>query len=184
MKRIMILASGTGSTAESIIKYFDGHKEIKIDKIVSNNAKAGVLAVASKYHISSISFDNASKDWSNLFYSFIRQPPDLIVLAGFLKKLKVPDEYKNKIINIHPSLLPKYGGQGMYGIHVHRAVLANKENISGCTIHYVNEEYDKGEIIAQAFLDVSIYDTPNSLMNRVKELERELYPRTIELLLQ
>jgi phosphoribosylglycinamide formyltransferase-1 len=154
MKNVAIFASGEGTNAENLFNYFNNDKRVKIKLVVTNSDTAGVVARAEKYkkNVQIIS-KTALKNTLLKIIEFLQtEKIDIIVLAGFL--LKIPEAFikafPNQIINIHPSLLPKYGGKGMYGINVHKAVVENKESESGITIHYVNEEYDKGEIILQA----------------------------------
>jgi phosphoribosylglycinamide formyltransferase-1 len=181
---ISIWASGSGTNAENIILKFKNHPFIRIKMIVTNNPSAGVIQRAEKLkktvHIipKSVLYEKVHR-----VIEFLKEEEiDLIVLAGFL--LKVPkeiiQEYPNKIINIHPALLPKYGGKGFYGNHVHAAVLQNKEKETGITIHYVNEEYDEGQIIMQSKCPVLETDTEETLAQRVHQLEYEFYPKVIE----
>jgi len=181
---ISIWASGSGTNAENIILKFKNHPFIRIKMIVTNNPSAGVIQRAEKLkktvHIipKSVLYEKVHR----VIELLKEEEIDLIVLAGFL--LKVPkeiiQEYPNKIINIHPALLPKYGGKGFYGNHVHAAVLQNKEKETGITIHYVNEEYDEGQIIMQAKCPVLETDTEETLAQRVHQLEYEFYPKVIE----
>ena len=181
---ISIWASGSGTNAENIILKFKNHPFIRIKMIVTNNPSAGVIQRAEKLkktvHIipKSVLYEKVHR-----VIEFLKEEEiDLIVLAGFL--LKVPkeiiQEYPNKIINIHPALLPKYGGKGFYGNHVHAAVLQNKEKETGITIHYVNEEYDEGQIIMQSKCPVLETDTEETLAQKVHQLEYEFYPKVIE----
>ena len=186
MKKIAILASGSGTNAESIIKYFKNHKSIKVDLILSNKPDAFVLERAKKHHIQYATFTKKelyeSENVKNLLFD---KQIDLIVLAGFL--LLVPSHivkaFPHKIINIHPALLPEYGGKGMYGKRVHQKILENNEPVTGITIHYVNEYYDDGDIIHQAKCPVEPNDTAETLAERVHKIEHIEYPRIIEQLL-
>ena len=181
---ISIWASGSGTNAENIILKFKNHPFIRIKMIVTNNPSAGVIQRAEKLkktvHIipKSVLYEKVHR----VIELLKEEEIDLIVLAGFL--LKVPkeiiQEYPNKIINIHPALLPKYGGKGFYGNHVHAAVLQNKEKETGITIHYANEEYDEGQIIMQSKCPVLETDTEETLAQRVHQLEYEFYPKVIE----
>ncbi len=181
---ISIWASGSGTNAENIILKFKNHPFIRVKMIVTNNPSAGVIQRAEKLkktvHIipKSVLFEKVHR----VIELLKEEEIDLIVLAGFL--LKVPkeiiQEYPNKIINIHPALLPKYGGKGFYGNRVHAAVLQNKEKETGITIHYVNEEYDEGQIIIQSKCPVLETDTEETLAQRVHQLEYEFYPKVIE----
>lgn len=182
-----IFASGSGTNAENIIKYFANDNRIKFKLIFTNNPNAGVIARAEKYkkNIQIISKESLYS-YSDQLIEFLKaEKIDLIVLAGFL--LKIPESFvkafPNKIINIHPALLPKYGGKGMYGMHVHETVIKNREKESGITIHYVNEEYDEGGIILQAKCQVEISDTPETLAQKIHTLEYEYFPKAIEKLL-
>ncbi len=185
MTRIVIFASGSGTNAENIIKYFQAIEKIKVTYVLTNNKNAGVLNRAKKLDIPSIIFSN--KEFiTDTFLSFLSDKADLIILAGFL--LKVPDTivkaFPNKIINIHPALLPKYGGKGMYGMHVHNAVVANNETKSGITIHYVNERYDEGAVIFQKEISLSKDDTPDDVAAKIHILEQENFPKVIEDIIQ
>jgi phosphoribosylglycinamide formyltransferase-1 len=185
-KHIAIFASGKGSNAQAIIDYFKGHSTIKVALIVTNNKTAGVIQIAKD---SRIPFDIISptelKEEETILDLLDIYQIDLIVLAGFL--LLIPAylvrAYPNKIINIHPALLPKYGGKGMYGLKVHETVLANKESETGITIHYVNEKYDEGEYIAQYRCHVEPSDSKEMIAKKVNELEHEYYPQEITKLL-
>ena len=181
MKRIVIFASGSGSNAENI--FIKTRNELEITGIFTNNPNAGVIERANRLGIPIFIFTKRELldlD-SNLYKNLDSVGFDLIVLAGFL--LKIPDQLikysNNGIINIHPSLLPKYGGKGMYGENVHRAVIENQENESGVTIHWVNNEYDKGNIISQHSTPVFQEDTIETLSTRIHDLEYEFFPKTI-----
>lgn len=185
MKNIAIFASGEGTNAERIIRYFTGHPTVKVVVVITNKAEAGVIRRAENLQIP-VEFLPASVFKEGKATDLLQQyEADFIVLAGFL--LRIPDDmlqaYPNRIINIHPSLLPKFGGKGMYGSRVHEAVLAANEKESGITIHYINEHYDKGSIILQSKCPVFSDDTPDSLATRVHQLEYEHYPKVIEQLL-
>lgn len=182
-----IFASGSGTNAENLFKYFTNDTRIKFKLVFTNNEKAGVIARAEKYrkNVQMISKDSLN-NYSEQLIDFLKtEKIDLIILAGFL--LKIPESFikafPNKIVNIHPSLLPKFGGKGMYGMHVHNAVIANKETESGITIHFVNEEYDKGPVILQVKCKVDPTDTPETLAQKIHELEMENFPKAIEKLL-
>ena len=185
MKKIAILASGEGTNAERIIRYFAAHPTVKVVVVITNKAEAGVIRRAENLDIP-VEFLPASAFKEGKATDVLRHyETDFVVLAGFL--LRIPDdmlaEYPNRIVNIHPSLLPKFGGKGMYGSRVHEAVLEAKEQESGITIHYINEHYDEGAIILQAKCPVIKGDTPDTLANRVHQLEYEHYPVVIERLL-
>jgi len=187
MKNIAIFASGSGTNAENIINYFKNNDDVNIALIVSNKKDAYVLERAKKYGIRTSvlpkkDFQNKEKVLQLLKENNI----DFIVLAGFL--LLIPefliDEYPDKIINIHPALLPKYGGKGMYGDNVHKAVIEAKEKESGITIHYVNKDYDKGEIIFQAKCKIDENDSYQDLASKIHSLEYEYFPKIIEQVLE
>ena len=186
MKRIAIFASGEGSNAEAIVKYFSSHKEMEVVVLLSNRSMAKVHQRMELLGVPSITFDKQQWNEATEIVDFLRAKKiDLIVLAGFLSIIQPPiiDTYYGKIVNIHPSLLPKYGGAGMWGMNVHNAVIANKEKKSGITIHYVNEKVDGGAIIAQYECDVLPNETPDSLASKVHRLEYKYYPMEIEKLL-
>jgi formyltetrahydrofolate-dependent phosphoribosylglycinamide formyltransferase len=181
--KLAVFASGKGSNAEKIIQNFANHNNIHISLIVSNKANAGVLDIAKRFGIETLLLDKKKFMESNEYVQYIKnQGITHVVLAGFL--LKVPDNliqaYNNKIVNIHPALLPAYGGKGMYGEHVHQAVIQAGEKESGITIHLVDEEYDHGKTLFQAKVNVDPNDTPASLAEKVHRLEHEHYPAVIE----
>lgn len=181
MKRIAIFASGSGTNAQRIIEYFSKSKEIFIDSLWSNNENAYALIRAEKLGIETFTFDQDEFYRSNdVLDQLYDRRIDVIVLAGFLWLLPANLTELFTVINIHPALLPKYGGKGMYGMNVHKAVLASKDKESGITIHRVDEHYDAGDIIFQATCPVLPNDTPESLAQRVHELEYMHYPRVIE----
>ncbi len=182
MKRVVILASGSGTNAENIIKYFQKSNVIIITQVLSNKKDAKVLNRAKRLNISNSSFNKEDFFKSDKVLNILNQQADFIVLAGFLWKIpeKIINAFADKIINIHPALLPKYGGKGMYGDNVHKAVVANKEKETGITIHFVNENYDEGAIIFQAKVSVNKEDTPEIVANKVHQLEYEYFPRVIE----
>ena len=184
MKKIAIFASGAGTNAQEIIKYFEKHSipGIEISLIVSNNPRAGVLEIAAKRNIPTLVIEkDIFFEGNEYVHELLRLDINWIVLAGFLWKVpdNLIDSYPNRIVNIHPALLPKYGGKGMYGKHVHQAVIDNHEKQSGISIHYVDGHYDNGDIIFQATCPVLETDTPDSLAKRVQVLEHEHYPRVI-----
>lgn len=180
---IAIFASGAGSNAQKIIDHFRNHPTIKIKLIVCNKEGAGVLSIAKKEHVSSLLIDKERFFRGDAFVTDLQaQAIDFVVLAGFLWKIpvKLIQAYPNKIINIHPALLPKYGGKGMYGNFVHEAVIAAKETESGITIHYVDELYDHGGVIFQASCALDETDTPETLAKKIHALEHLHYPRIVE----
>jgi phosphoribosylglycinamide formyltransferase-1 len=186
MKRIVIFASGSGSNAENLIRFFENTPDISVVQVLTNNPKAKVLDRCKKLKVSAFSFNRiaftATEDVLNILKA---SKPDLIVLAGFLWKIpeNILKAFPNKIINIHPALLPKYGGKGMYGIHVHRAVVENKETKTGISIHYVNENYDEGALIFQAECEVFPTDSPEEVAAKIHELEMEHFPKVVEQLM-
>lgn len=181
MKRIAIFASGSGTNAQRIIEYFAKSKEIFVDSLWSNNENAYALIRAEKLGIETFTFDRDEFYRSNdVLDQIYDRRIDLIVLAGFLWLFPRNLTELFKVINIHPALLPKYGGKGMYGMNVHKAVLASRELESGITIHRVNEHYDAGAVIFQTTCPVMEGDTPESLAKRIHELEYMHYPRVIE----
>jgi len=186
MKRIVIFASGSGTNAEAIASHFAHSSLACVSLILSNRKDAFVLERARNLQISSICFSRTDfYETGFVLNRLTAENPDLIVLAGFLWLLPEPivQHFPKRIINIHPALLPKYGGKGMYGAKVHEAVLAAGEKESGITIHYVNEKYDEGDIIFQARCPVLPDDTPQTLAQRIHTLEHKHYPEVIEKLL-
>lgn len=181
MKRIAIFASGSGTNAQKIIEYFSTSKEIVVDSLWSNNENAYALIRAEKSGVEAITFEREEFYRSNeILDKLYDHRIDLIVLAGFLWLVPRNLTELFTVVNIHPALLPKYGGKGMYGMIVHKAVLASKDKESGITIHQVNQDYDKGKIIFQATCPVLSGDTPETLADRIHELEHQHYPRVIE----
>lgn len=182
MKSIAIFASGSGSNAEAIMKYFQSSEKVKIISVFSNKSDAKVIERATKFEIDTFIFSKKELESGVVLEKLSELNPDLIVLAGFL--LKIPDEmvktFPNKIINIHPALLPKYGGKGMYGINVHKAVLENREKETGITIHYVNEQYDEGNIIFQESINITDCQSPEEVALKVLSLEHRNYPVVID----
>ncbi len=182
MKRIVIFASGSGTNAENIIKYFQRSTAITVVQVLSNKKDAKVLKRANNLNIKNIHFDRHDFYDSDIILKLIKEQADFIILAGFL--WKVPEAiikaFPKKIINIHPALLPKYGGKGMYGMRVHESIIDQKEKETGITIHYVNENYDEGAVIFQAKVSVSKDDTPESVAQKVHQLEYEYFPKIIE----
>lgn len=185
--RVAIFASGAGSNAARIIAYFKKKPHIKIDLVVCNKPGAGVINVATSNNIDvlMITRDNFI-DGEELTESLKQRGISFIVLAGFLWKVppRLIEAFPNRIINIHPALLPAYGGKGMYGAKVHTAVIANGEKESGITIHYVDEVYDNGDIIFQGRVPVTREDTPETLAQKIHELEHRHFPKVIERLIE
>ena len=183
MKKIAIFASGSGSNAENIIQYFAQKPQFCVKSVFCNVPDAYVLERAKKYRIPTFVFNREGfRNPDKVFRQLQEQEIDFIVLAGFLWLMPsfITAAWPNKIVNIHPALLPAYGGKGMYGHHVHEAVIAAGEKESGITIHYVNDHYDQGAIIFQAKCPVLPTDTPDDLAARVHELEYRHFPRVIE----
>lgn len=186
MKRIVIFASGSGTNAENLIKFFQNREKASVILVLTNNPYAKVLDRAKKLKVSALSFNRIALNDTDIVLHILKSSkPDLIILAGFLWKFPehILKEFPNKVINIHPALLPKYGGKGMYGMHVHEAVVANKETKTGITIHYVNEHYDEGAIIFQATCDVGASDSAQDVAHKIHELEMNHFPKVVEKLL-
>ena len=190
-KRVTVFASGTGSNFKTLHKAaLRGEIPAEITALISDNERAGALDYAREQNISTHvlhphRFNSEAAYTASLAELLENQHPDLIVLAGYLKKIpgEIVRRYPRKIINIHPALLPKYGGKGCYGMHVHRAVLQHGDRESGCTIHYVTEQYDEGPVIARRVVPVHAHDSPEDLAKRVQEQEHELYPQVVRQLL-
>jgi phosphoribosylglycinamide formyltransferase-1 len=183
VKKIAIFASGGGTNAQKIIEYFHRDKEIEIALVVSNKPNAYVLTRAVKNNIPTYLLDRESfYENRNVVGELRKYGIDHIILAGFLWLIPayLIDLYPKKIINIHPALLPKYGGKGMYGIHVHRAVRENNESFSGISVHYVNQKYDEGELIFQASTKIDLSDSPYDIAEKVQKLEHKYFPMVIE----
>lgn len=182
MIQIAIFASGSGSNAENIVRYFDSHPSIRVSVILTNNKNAKVLDRAERLKIPAIVFTRDEFSKSDFVLRQHLNAVDFVILAGFLWKVpqNLIEAFPNRIINIHPALLPKYGGKGMYGMNVHNAVVANRESKSGITIHYVNEFYDEGKIIFQAEVDLTADDTPEDVASKIHTLEYKFFPKIIE----
>jgi len=185
MKKIVIFASGSGTNAENIIKYFKTGDTGTVVAVFTNNPNAKVIERARNFQIPTKIFTKEEFSESKVLQKLNNLAPDLIVLAGFLLKLpqNFTESYSDKIINIHPALLPKYGGKGMYGMNVHKAVVENKEKETGITIHFVNENYDEGNIIFQKSVALSETDCPELVAEKIHELEQRYFPEIIEKLL-
>ena len=182
-KRLVLFASGSGTNVEAIATSFKDHPAITVSAVLTNKRDAKVLDRCNRLHISALYFNKTAFSQSNTVLKVLQGlDPDLIVLAGFLWKIpeSIVEAFPNKIVNIHPALLPKYGGKGMYGMHVHKAVIASGDVESGISIHYVNEAYDEGNIIMQARVQVEAGETPESLAQKVHQLEYAHYARVIE----
>ena len=182
MKRIVIFASGSGTNAENIIKYFQKSNVANVVRVLSNKKDAKVLDRSNSLNVSCMYFSRNDFYDSDKVLNLLVEEADFIVLAGFL--WRVPENiikmFSNKIVNIHPALLPKYGGKGMYGMHIHNTVIANKEKETGITIHYVNENYDEGAVILQKKVRVDESDTPESIAKKIHKLEYKYFPKAIE----
>ena len=183
MKKIAVFASGSGTNTENIAKYFAESQDVNVTLVISNNPLAGVHARVNRLGIPSVTFTNEElAEGSKIVKKLTEYEVDWIVLAGFLKKISgtILNAYPDRIVNIHPALLPKYGGKGMYGMRVHEAVVAAGDTESGITIHYINENYDEGQIIFQARCPVLPSDTPEDVATKVHALEYRYYPGVIE----
>ncbi|MDN3491445.1 phosphoribosylglycinamide formyltransferase [Winogradskyella bathintestinalis] len=186
MKRIVIFASGSGSNAENLIKFFHNSDKASVIQVLTNNPHAKVLDRCKKLNVSALSFNRIAFSKSEDVLNILKAAqPDLIILAGFLWKFPafILENFENKVINIHPALLPKYGGKGMYGKYVHEAIVTNKETDTGITIHYVNEHYDEGAIIFQAKCPVLSTDSVEDVAEKIHLLEMEHFPRVVNELL-
>lgn len=187
MHNLVFFASGSGTNFQSVIDAVESGKiNARISALISNRPDAGAHDRARKHHIPSYTLDVSSPRFKHELLELLDElKPDIIVLAGYLKKIpdEVIDAYRGKIINIHPSLLPKYGGKGFYGMHVHRAVIDSGDNRSGCTVHFVDEIYDNGSIIEQVDVPVDKNETAESLAKKVLAEEHKLLPNVINKLL-
>ena len=181
MKNIVIFASGSGTNAENIILYFKNNNKVKVVAVFSNNPNALVIEKANKLKVPTFVFSRDELKSEVFLQKITAFKPDLIVLAGFLWQFpeRIIMAYKNKIINIHPALLPKFGGKGMWGNHVHKAVLEAKEKESGATVHFVTPGIDEGEIILQKSFEISESETVESLAKKIHEVEYEIFPKAI-----
>jgi phosphoribosylglycinamide formyltransferase 1 len=185
-KRIVIFASGNGSNAENIIKHFQKNEKAEVSAVLSNKRTAQVLRRAHDLDVKAIHFDREALYDSNEVFNILKDmQPDLIVLAGFLWIFpnKILKRFPNRVINIHPALLPKFGGKGMYGMNVHKAVIEKKELETGISIHFVNDKYDEGKLIFQATVPVTSEDTAEDVAEKIHALEHKHFPVVIENLL-
>lgn len=182
MKKIVLFASGAGTNAENIIRHFQKKQDAEVVAVFSNNPKAQVLEKAENLKVSVAIFTKEALNEGLVLEKLHALQPDLIVLAGFLLQFpkNIIDAYPKKIINIHPALLPQYGGKGMYGMNVHRAIIENNETETGITIHYVNENYDEGNIIFQKSIALNEKETPETIAEKVHLLEQQCFPEVIE----
>lgn len=186
MKKIVVFASGSGTNFQNIANYFDKKQTAKIELLISNKADAYALERAKKMNISTLLINREMLYKSENVLNTLREiNPDLLILAGFLWLIpeNIIEAFPQKTVNIHPALLPKYGGKGMYGMQVHKAVVANKETETGISIHYVTKEYDKGDLIFQATCKVLPKDSSETIAEKVHGLEYEFFPKIIEKLL-
>lgn len=185
MKNIILFASGGGSNAKRIMEYFAQRQGYSVKALFTNNPNAGAIAIADSYNVPSVIFTREELDNGKVLQEVRKNDPDIIVLAGFLWRFptSIIKEYAGKVINIHPALLPNYGGKGMYGMNVHRAVHENKDKESGITIHYVNDNYDEGNIIFQQAIAIEECLSPEEVALKVLSLEHEHFPVVIEQLL-
>jgi phosphoribosylglycinamide formyltransferase-1 len=182
MKKIILFASGSGTNAETIIRYLAARQTAKVTGVYTNNPNAGVIKKANDLNVPTVVFNRVDFESNELLDKIKQQQLDLIVLAGFL--WKIPPHFvaafPQKILNIHPALLPKYGGKGMYGMHVHQAVLDQKETETGITIHLVNEQYDQGAFVFQQKVSIAECITAEEIAQKVHELEHTHFPTVIE----
>jgi phosphoribosylglycinamide formyltransferase 1 len=185
MKKIVLFASGSGSNAEKIVLHFNKKDFANVVEIFTNNPNAKVLDRAKNLNVPTQVFNRQELNEGKVLEKLNQIQPDLIVLAGFLWKFPehIIKEYPNKIINIHPALLPKYGGKGMYGMNVHQAILENNEKETGITIHFVNEHYDEGGIIFQKSVNIEDCQTAEAIADKIHILEHQYFPEVIERLL-
>tara|TARA_Y100000389_G_scaffold112877_1_gene110029 strand:- start:36 stop:614 length:579 start_codon:yes stop_codon:yes gene_type:complete len=185
IKRIVLFASGSGTNVENIIRFFRQNPQVEVINILTNNPKAGVIDRIRPMKIPTIVFDKEQLNSGALSQQLELLNPDLIVLAGFLLKIPLDftNAFRNKIINIHPSLLPKHGGKGMYGDRVHQSVKDAGDKETGISIHYVNENYDEGSIIFQAKVEVAEEDSISQIAHKVHQLEYKHFPEVIQKIL-
>lgn len=184
-KRLILFASGSGTNVQNFCEYFQGEDNVDIVLVAGNNKQAQVWDRIKPFHIEGYCFDKKALINGKVLSNLRQYAPDLIILAGFL--LRIPEAlveaFPQQIINIHPSLLPKYGGKGMYGMHVHQAVKENRETMSGISIHYVNQFYDEGQLLFQASVAIKSQDSAGDIAHKVQQLEYEHYPKVIKKLL-
>ena len=185
MKKIVIFASGSGSNAEKIMQYFKGHPTTVVEAVMSNKIDAGVLSIAKDFQVSTLVFSRVELNDSTVLKHLQELKPDLIILAGFLWMFPktIIQEFPGKIVNIHPALLPAYGGKGMYGLNVHRAVVQDRAAETGITIHYIDEFYDEGAIIFQDKINLNGNETPEEVAAKVLKLEHTHFAKIIDQIL-
>ena len=181
MKKIVLFASGNGSNAENIMAHFEKSGQGTVVGVFTNNSHAKVIERARNFQVPTYVFNKTELLDDTVLNNLQELQPDLIVLAGFLLKFPVHiiNEFPNKVINIHPALLPNYGGKGMYGMNVHHAILENKEKETGITVHYVNEHFDEGEFIFQANVNIENCSSAEEIAQKIHELEMEHFPKVI-----
>jgi phosphoribosylglycinamide formyltransferase-1 len=186
MRKLVLFASGNGSNVENIIQYFKNKPNVLIAAVFTNNPNAKVIDRAKNHKVPTIVFNKQELNGNDVLQKISKIQPDLIVLAGFLWKFPehIIKAYPNKVINIHPALLPNYGGKGMYGMNVHQAVLENKEKETGITIHYVNEHYDEGEFIFQKSVNIEDCKSAEEIADKIHKLEFEYFPVIINKLIK
>lgn len=186
MKRIVIFASGSGTNAENLITFFHNRNKATVIRVLTNNPRSKVIERCKRLNVKYLCFNKTEFNETTYVLDVLKSSnPDIIVLAGFLWKIPelILNTFPKKIINIHPALLPKFGGKGMYGMHVHQSVLDNKETETGITIHYVNENYDEGAIIFQAKCRIDSTDTIQDIATKIHILEMKHFPEVVERLL-
>ena len=186
MKKIVLFASGNGSNAENIMAHFEKSGQGTVVGVFTNNSHAKVIERAKKFHVPTYVFNKTELSDDTVLNNLQELQPDLIVLAGFLLKfpIHIINAFPNKVINIHPALLPNYGGKGMYGMNVHNAVLENKDKETGITVHYVNEHFDEGEFIFQTNVNIENCTSAEEIAQKIHELEMEHFPKVIVRLLE
>lgn len=182
MKNIAIFASGSGTNAENLVRYFANHASMRVVFVLSNKAQAGVHARVQPYGIPTYTYTKEEFTNGTVLQLLRQHNIDFVVLAGYMVMIDddMLEAFPQRIVNIHPSLLPKYGGKGMHGDKVHQAVVAAGETESGITIHYLNDEYDAGDVVFQAVCEVLPADTPDDVAAKVHALEYEWYPKVVE----
>ena len=185
IKNIVVFASGSGSNATKIYEYFQKNQDVNIKALFCNKKSAPVIQKFQNIGIKTIIFEKNNLQDGGVLKTLLNLNPSLIILAGFLLKMPVEiiSNFENRIINIHPALLPSYGGKGMYGINIHKSVVDNNEPFSGLTIHYVDKDYDKGAIIFQEKIELSKNESAETLSKKILKLEHLHYPQVIEKLL-
>ena len=182
IKRIAVFASGRGTNAQNLISFFSKNDTGRVTLVLSDKKEAGVISLVKDMGVDIVVFDGEELRDGTILDLLQKHEIDFIVLAGFLRMvpMDIIEKYRHRIVNIHPSLLPKYGGRGMYGMNIHRAVIENRERESGITIHHVSEVCDDGDIIFQTKVEITDTDTPESLAAKISRLEMEHFPRVVE----